>query len=328
MFAGQKGVQATAQVQRAQTESWVQDVYVRSYARLVSALVHLTDAASSDCEEAVQDAFLRLLRKSRDGLAALRRTPPVAEASANDDEAAMDLRRALAELAPIQRSALVLHYYLDLSVVPGPVCGRGRPRAQLSREHCQVASAARPARAGLSAHSPGGLMTTPDDLPELTAALRGAEPLTPPFEESMAGARSRRTRRMAALAAGVTVAAGAILVLAWPAPEGTGGQDALVLAIPTGQPAPTTSAPTPVTTPTPSPVTSPTPIAGTPSPSAAVKTSLAPPPSMRPTLSASPRDVQTSTPASPPGLPASYLREGKKPTLPTPASQNWRRRGA
>lgn len=125
-------------------ESWVRDVYVRSYPQLISAIAHIADATRGETEEAVQDAFLRLLQKSRgglvpespeawvrkvaldalsnrrrkvrNGLRALRRIPPVAETSEASDDGALDLRRALGKLPQDQRTALVLHYYLDLPV--------------------------------------------------------------------------------------------------------------------------------------------------------------------------------------------------------------------
>lgn len=114
MFAGQKGVQATAQVQRAQTESWVQDAFLRLLRESRDGLV--PDSPEAWVHKVARDALSNRRRKIRNGLAALRCTPPHAEGDAGPDGGAVDLRRALGELSSAQRRALVLHYYFDLSV--------------------------------------------------------------------------------------------------------------------------------------------------------------------------------------------------------------------
>jgi RNA polymerase sigma-70 factor (ECF subfamily) len=117
-------------------------LYEGSYARLVG-VVGAVCGSTSDAEEAVQEAFIRLMgqwervsayddpeawlrkvalgkvsnrqRKVRNGFRALVRTgPPAAVAAPTGDP--VDLRRALTTLPLPQREVLVLHHYLGLEL--------------------------------------------------------------------------------------------------------------------------------------------------------------------------------------------------------------------
>lgn len=120
----------------------VQDLYAATYARLVQT-VALTCGRRVDAEEAVQEAFVRLLsrwrtvlayddpeawvrlvamriaanrgRQERTWRAVLRRAPTTAYAPP-PSPARVDVMRALAMLPMQQRQALVLHYYLEQPV--------------------------------------------------------------------------------------------------------------------------------------------------------------------------------------------------------------------
>jgi RNA polymerase sigma-70 factor, ECF subfamily len=120
----------------------LRELYAACYGRLV-AVVGAISGSRSDAEDAVQEAFVRLIgkwstvgvyddpeawlrrvalgvlanrrRKVRNGLRALWRygRPPDDEGPTGD---AVDMRRALAALTEPQRAIVVLHHYVGLSV--------------------------------------------------------------------------------------------------------------------------------------------------------------------------------------------------------------------
>jgi DNA-directed RNA polymerase specialized sigma24 family protein len=120
----------------------VDDLYASSYARLVSVVGAVT-GSRVEAEEAVQDAFVRLIgqwervrhyddpegwlrgvalgyasnarRKRRNGWRALRRQVPVAHVP-SPDGSAVDLRRALDALPFGQRAVLVLVHVVGLDL--------------------------------------------------------------------------------------------------------------------------------------------------------------------------------------------------------------------
>jgi RNA polymerase sigma-70 factor, ECF subfamily len=120
----------------------IREVYDGCYTRLVAVATAIS-GSRHDAEEAVQEAFVRLIgkwstvgayddpeawvrrvalgvlanrrRKVRNGLRALWRygPPPDDEGPSGD---AVDVRRALAALTKPQRTVVVLHHYVGLSV--------------------------------------------------------------------------------------------------------------------------------------------------------------------------------------------------------------------
>lgn len=120
----------------------VEELYAASYDRLV-AVVGVVCGSGTEAEEAVQEAFIRLLgwwdtvsryddpeawlrkvalgfasnrrRKVRGGVRALVRRGPVADIPGPAGDG-LDLARALRQLPRAQREALVLHHLLDLDV--------------------------------------------------------------------------------------------------------------------------------------------------------------------------------------------------------------------
>lgn len=120
----------------------LQALYEGAYARLVG-VVGAICGSTPDAEEAVQEAFIRLIgqwdrvstyddpeawlrkvalgkvsnrqRKVRNGFRALVRTGPPAPVAAPSGDP-VDLRRALAALPLAQREALVLHHYVGLEL--------------------------------------------------------------------------------------------------------------------------------------------------------------------------------------------------------------------
>lgn len=149
----------------------VEELYAAAYDRLV-AVVAAVAGDRHEGEEAVQDAFVRLLgqwetvsryddpeawlrkvalgfvsnrrRKTRNGLRALLRTGPTYEALPGPGGEAVDVRRALLRLPHPQREVLVLHYYVGLD---GPQIAShldlplGTVKARLSRARRALAPA-------------------------------------------------------------------------------------------------------------------------------------------------------------------------------------------
>lgn len=149
----------------------LEELYAAAYDRLVSVVAAVA-GDRHDGEEAVQDAFVRLLgqwdrvsryddpeawlrkvalgfvsnrrRKVRNGLRALLRTGPTYEALPGPGGDAVDVRRALLQLPHAQREVLVLHYFVGLD---GPQIARqlelplGTVKARLSRARRALAPA-------------------------------------------------------------------------------------------------------------------------------------------------------------------------------------------
>lgn len=120
----------------------------------------------------------------------------------------------------------------------------------------------------------------PEDLPELSAALRGAEPATPAFADAMAAARTRRAKRPgAAVALAAAAVTGAALALVLPGGEGGAGRESLVVTSPSTVPKPTTSA-LPEPTPSEVPATQTSPLAPTTSAPATASPAVTPAPDL------------------------------------------------
>ena len=146
----------------------LRDLYGASYARLV-AVAGAVAGNRADAEEAVQEAFVRLIgkwstvgayedpeawlrrvalgilsnrrRKVRNGLRALWRHGRAAD-DAGPSGDAVDVRRALAVLTESQRAVVVLHHYVGLSVAEIAAELRvpvGTVKSRLSRGHAALA---------------------------------------------------------------------------------------------------------------------------------------------------------------------------------------------
>jgi RNA polymerase sigma factor (sigma-70 family) len=167
LFAGVSGVTATAAGAEVEQAQDVSDLYAASYARLV-AVVGAVCGDRHEAEEAVQDAFVRLMgswatvsryddpeawvrkvalrqvsnrrRKALNGLrAALRHGPP--PDLPEPTPVAIDAERALASLPEQQRAVVVLHRLgLDADAVADalgvPV---GTVRSRLARARAALA---------------------------------------------------------------------------------------------------------------------------------------------------------------------------------------------